>query len=407
MMLSPEALVLQGNFAGMRGMAFVGPMIIVLVVHALNARSGHETSDIGKLVATLGSFAAAWLLLAARPAVAICLATAVLVSAGYVFNEVFVYWFPNFGFAFLMLAALCLLNLAGPQFASRVQVLFVAAALIGLAALALAGLSDGDAPAALQQESAIFRWRAWGLAAIAFIGYDLVGDSAPNLAPAEQLRITIVGLSAAGFVLGVWNAAALLHVEPSRLAETSIPHVLAARAILDATGRVLIGIVTIAGAAAAVNVLFQTLGRTTAVMANEGLMPAVFARPQLTVVVISAATGISMASGFAGSDLLDDYLRAGLILWLITMGLRHLAPLRGGGPEGAPRKALTTGDRICHLALLVIMPLLASIPVWTDDDPVALGATILILAASAAGVAAIGLFATRVTLRKAAAEMHN
>jgi hypothetical protein len=38
------------------------------------------------------------------------LATGLLVSSGFAFNEIFVYWFPNFGFAYLFLAILCSLQ---------------------------------------------------------------------------------------------------------------------------------------------------------------------------------------------------------------------------------------------------------------------------------------------------------
>ena len=62
-----------------------------------------------------------------------------------------------------------------------------------------------------------------------------------------------------------WNAAALIHVEASRLAGTSIPYILTARSILGQTGRIVMGIVVIAGACAAVNLLFQAVARMMAV----------------------------------------------------------------------------------------------------------------------------------------------
>jgi amino acid transporter len=399
MMLSPEALVLHGNLAGMSGLGFVVPMGFVLVVHALNAASWQAKAEIGTLRATFGACGAAWLLLAARPAVAVCLATAVLVTAGFVFNEVFVYWFPNFGFAALLLATLCLLNLAGPQFASRMQVLFVGTAVLGLMGLALAGLSAGEAQSTMPRDPAFFKWRAWGLAAIAFVGYDLLRDSAPDLEPAARARLTLIGLAAAGLILGAWNTAALLHADPARLAQTSIPHILAAKAILGPAGRVVMGLIAIAGAAAAVNVLFQAVARMTAAMADQDLLPSVFKKPQLPLAVITGATGLSMAFGFACSNLLDVSLRAGMILWLTTMGLKRLAPLL----TGDPKRRHVFG----HLVVLVTMPALAATLWWTDEDPFTLGSTILILAGIAAGLAAAGVFTARTMARNPVAGIHN
>ncbi len=407
MMVSPEALALNGNLTGLAGMGFMVPMALVVLLHALNAASWREPAEIRKLHNTFGSYVTAWILLAARPAVAVCMATAVLVTAGFVFNEVFVYWFPNFGFAALVLAALCILNLASHRIASRVQVFLTATALTGLAGLALTGLSTGDAATMGGGAAHIFNWRVWGMTAIAFVGYDLLRYSAPDIDSTARLRLPLIGLAVAGLVLGAWNAAALQHVDPSRLAQTSIPHILAAKSILGPAGRVVMGVVTIAGAAAAVNLLFQAVARMTAVMAHRALLPSVFAKPQLTLVVLTGATGLSMAVGFAGSDLLDVSLHAGLILWLITMGLARLAPLLTDNPKQGSRKTLMRGQVLCHLVILVTMPALAAALWWTDDDPFNLGGTILILAAITAVLSATGVFTARAKVRNPAAGIHN
>ncbi|NIN66172.1 MAG: hypothetical protein GTO63_16055, partial [Anaerolineae bacterium] len=66
--------------------------------------------------------------LCARVAFTICAATGILVVAGYVFNEVFVYWFPNLGFSFLLLGFLLVLNLLGRTISLVAQVIFIAVA---------------------------------------------------------------------------------------------------------------------------------------------------------------------------------------------------------------------------------------------------------------------------------------
>ena len=59
------------------------------------------------------------------------------------FNEVFVYWFPNLGFSFCLLGMVVGLNLAGSRVATLAQLSYVALALggvLGLAGLGLLGL---------------------------------------------------------------------------------------------------------------------------------------------------------------------------------------------------------------------------------------------------------------------------
>lgn len=54
---------------------------------------------------------AAAMALTGRIPVFLFASTAMLVSAGFAFNEIFVYWFPNFLFASLLLALICGLHL--------------------------------------------------------------------------------------------------------------------------------------------------------------------------------------------------------------------------------------------------------------------------------------------------------
>jgi hypothetical protein len=62
------------------------------------------------------------LLLASRGGFALWGITAMLVTAGYVFNETFVPAYPNLGFSFTLLAILLGLNLLGTQVAAFWQV---------------------------------------------------------------------------------------------------------------------------------------------------------------------------------------------------------------------------------------------------------------------------------------------
>ena len=76
-------------------------------------------------------------------------------------------------------------------------------------------------------------------------------------------------------------------VAPARLAESTVPHMVAARAIGGASGRVVMGVVVLAGTCATVHALLSAGAHMLAGMAEHGLLPAWLrwrqARPALLV----------------------------------------------------------------------------------------------------------------------------
>lgn len=404
--ISPEALFLQGRLAGLNGFGFVLPLAAGLVLHWFNATGTKRNEDsdttpsgeIRLLAYTWGPFAASLLLLMARPVIAVCLATAVLVTSGFVFNEVFFSWFPNFGFAVLVLAVLLTVNLAGPQAAAASQMLFTSTAIIGLAGISIVGLLKwGQATVASQVVLPETNSQSIGLALIAFVGYDMLRYTDHKLDQAQLKAVIKTGLIAGGILFTLWNLASLLFVAPSRLMDTSIPHILAAKAILGPTGRIVISVVAIAGACAAVNYLYQSVSHMMVLMAHHHLLPPIFGgstsrRPVLALSCLAAATGLLMAMGFAGTDLLDVSIRAGLMLWLVFYALIHLAGFLQGRPKhnhNAEVDAAKHGIR--HLLVASIILVVAAILGASDDVPVVLLKTILTILALAACLAGGGL----------------
>ena len=114
-MLSPDTLILLGNTLGREGYAALSGLLIASGLHVLTAwtygRLGlHLTASVGEsryLAEAYGPLVATVLPLCARVVYTVAAATGILAIAGYVFNEVFVYWFPNLGFSF------CLLGMVG------------------------------------------------------------------------------------------------------------------------------------------------------------------------------------------------------------------------------------------------------------------------------------------------------
>lgn len=71
----------------------------------------------------LGNWAALLLPLSSRLSLTLVAATGLVATAGFVFNEVFVYWFPNFLFAYLLLGLILIVNLLGRVVWGRFQLL--------------------------------------------------------------------------------------------------------------------------------------------------------------------------------------------------------------------------------------------------------------------------------------------
>ncbi len=394
MLLSPEALAMQGNLVGIYGLAFLFPLASALMLHGMNIVEGsilHATTHQNEVFATFGASLRS---LVALPAVAVSLATAALVTSGFVFNETFIYWFPNFGFAALLLAVLLVLNLAGPRIATIAQTLMTATALIGLTVLTLAGVF-GDQPdvAAVSTVDVQLDIKGFALGAVALLGYDLIRYLAADLDRRRTQQYMLIAILFGGSLVWAWNSTVLAHVSTTRLADSSIPHILAAKAVMGPNGRILIGLVVIAGSLAAVNLLFRAVTLMLVGLVNNGAMPATVgvapSRPWLPPVVLSGLTGLLMAAGFAGSDWLDITLRAGLILWLVSLGLDHLPPLLSGHGHNGRRASRMAA----HLALLTSMTALGIVLVTTDESPGMLIRALLTLTTIAVVLAAVGLAA--------------
>jgi hypothetical protein len=402
--VSPEALILQGKMAGLSGYGFVLPLGAGLVLHWINGTGTGQAgasitapdAEILLLKDTWGPLAAAFLLLMARPVVAVCLATAVLVTSGFVFNEVFLYWFPNFGFAALLLFILLMVNVIGPQAAANLQLMLTSTAFIGIAGISIVGLlSWSQTPHAPQQAAFAVNNQSVGLGLMALVGYDMLRYTRHGLNQAQLTMVIKTAFIVIGLLFILWNGASLLWVAPSRLAATSIPHILAAKAIMGPFGRIVIGVVVIAGAGAAVNYLYQSVAQMMACMAHHGLLPAIFARsaarPLLALSGLAATTGLLMAAGFAGSDLLDVSIRAGLILWLVFYALCQLAQRPQAKQNSRNGYLFAARNNALRIIFSAVMITVAAILGVTDDVPIVLLKTMSVILALAACCAGGGL----------------
>ena len=332
-MLSPPILVLSVNRTAEGGLLTLLAMLFAAFWYGLAMRNSRMACaalgvpDSIRLEGTVfGPVAAITVNLASRVLAALLLMTTLPVAAGYVFNEMFVYWFPNFGFAFLLLAFLATIQLVSRRLAQRLQLLLTGAAAVGMGGVSLAALYSGSLPTAL------FLPASFDSLTPLLAGF--MALSACDLAPVSTGRRgrgcgSTAALLVAGTLLGLFSVAALSVVPASRLADSTIPHLLVARGALGQGGRLFMGAVVIAGSAAAINGLLLALPVISGEMATALKVP-LSARAstrlrRVTVAAACAAAAACMAAGVAGSPRISQYLAAAILMWVLRHGFLQLA----------------------------------------------------------------------------------
>lgn len=344
LLVSPGSLTILGNNMGIAGAAFLVVILTGLVVHLFTALSFgelslHFTGPEGEsrfIKESLGLTPALVLPLCSRVLFTLCASTGILAAAGYVFNEVFILWFPNLGFSFCLLGLLLLINLLGHRVSSTAQIFFVAMTVLGLLLLSIVGLLHlGEAPVTMDASNPdplhMSQVILFGL--VLFVGFDLTifvkGGNGHH--PMKLIRSMILGILLAATIFALWGLVSFKYVSPSKLADTTVPHMLAARQIMGQSGRVLMGLVVLAGSCAAVNALLMAVSRMISGMARQGLLPAFLGlRPKrvpigLVLLVLGIAT--MMATGMAGEPMLEIYAKAGIWFWLLHYATIHVSVL--------------------------------------------------------------------------------
>jgi hypothetical protein len=270
----------------------------------------------GRIVATLGG------------------ATGLLVTAGFVFNEVFVHWFPNFAFAYLLLGAILAVHLSGKLWIQGFQLVFSGIALLGLVVLVVVGLwvgESGSSPTIPLPKSG----HGIPLALLwVFVGAEWLFLSAGRgpEASGPHFRYLVEGLVGFGLLIGLWTWISLGAVAADRLVGSTIGHTLVAKSIWGQSGRVTIGVVAISGVCAAVNGLFMSVSEICRLLIAKGQPNASPGSDALwralPPLALTGAIGTLMAVGAAGTAAVDVALRSGLTLVLILYGAVNVAALR-------------------------------------------------------------------------------
>jgi len=320
LMMSPDNLALLGQLTGHFGyytfLLIAGTLVLYLIyAHSYAQQYAH-----------CGNPANTWFAfypLTVRILTAVVMGTGLTVSSGFVFNEVFVYWFPNFAFAFIMLGLVGVLNFLGPAARAMAQTIFLGTAISGLVLLTAIGLARGPFLATLPKTPDHTIALPWlFLPLLLFVGFDMGLPTGRNSVSRRNVSVIAVKTAMAlfGMLIILWSIAMALHVPGEKLMSTSIAHMIAARHISGQTGRIIMGVVVICGSLAAVNAIFESVARMTAMMQQQ-LLPRVTALPKAAIGLMVVIIAVLLASGFAGEEGLETWIRTAMLLWLVGYGM--------------------------------------------------------------------------------------
>ncbi|MCP3888548.1 MAG: APC family permease [Desulfobulbaceae bacterium] len=337
-MFSPDALVLLGNSAGKGGWSFILFLLLAFsvsgwAIHILQStyRTGVSPKNYQSISSSTGmnTVVTLSLTLAYCLTLALFIPTGTLVTAGFTFNETFVYWFPNFGFSFLLLGVILLVHLWSVRLPLMLQVIFVGITLISLLVLSTIGLlspqNSGSIPfspstdSATAMETLHIGFTLFSGSMLLLLGYDQTINT--SLKFKERLLI----LTAGGLVLTLWGTASLLHIPHGKLCNSTIPYIIGAREIFGQPGRIIIGIAIISGTCGVVNGLFIFSNNCIQHLATSQSLPPAMSpilRQRAHALLLALLIGLFMASGLAGEEHLETYIYGALLLWLLHTGYR-------------------------------------------------------------------------------------
>ncbi|RLB99640.1 MAG: hypothetical protein DRH34_12365 [Deltaproteobacteria bacterium] len=347
-MISPDSLAMLGIFFGETG--YIGFFLILfstVIYLALLSQykqififlSGNS-SDIEILKTTMGTISAFFSFFV-KMIVAIFLSTGLLVSSGFVFNEVFLYWFPNFGFAFGLLGLLLGLQFLPNKVGLYFQIGFCGIAISGLLILIIAGIIQTDQLIHFKPAGIDFSINSNGLDTfflplLFFIGFDLsftVWNKSEQKYP-KKYHILFAAVIFMSLLFILWGYVLLTYVPMEKLMNSRIPHMIAAKNILGDPGRFIMGTIIISGSLAAIHALFTSILKQGSMLLKTNMLVKSIKRPQIIILTLALIIAGMMVGGMAGKEELETLIRASLILWLISytmISITHILILGRAG----------------------------------------------------------------------------
>lgn len=328
LMLCPESLIIHLNGIGSLGAWYIaaslaGAALMSTLAHVYNLALGARPWPAGEAQVirdVAGMMAAAVFPLAARVAFCVVATSVLVVTAGFTFNEVFLYWFPNFAFAYLLLSGILAVNLISRKLAGRLQALLVVIAFSCLLIVTAYGLFSAPAspvPTPPVTDGGLFLPFMAKLT-LAYMGLEIAGF-AYREGQGSRLPVAAPFVICALFILA--GMAAGRHFDLRMLTESTVPYMIYGREIMGQPGRLIMGMAVLCGVAAAVNALIYSTSMTLSRMKADGYVLWLSSSDRINAGALALGSAVIMALGLAGEPRLMDYMFAAMLLWLLNYAL--------------------------------------------------------------------------------------
>lgn len=337
---SPDFLTSFGNGLGNGGIYFLGFLMIVFVFHYYTIKSYSYIHLCKKelnneylfIRGALGNITGFIFPFFTKMTMTVCLAVGILATAGYAFNELFIRWFPNMGFTLAALGFLLIIGLTGHRVVRIFQLIFSGISFSGIIILSVMGLffSEGSLNTGLSTHSIQIQDMSFFFACfVLLMGFEMAKINNEGVGTDNySLKGIMITALISGFLLFlIWGVATLMNVSPERISDTSIPHLITARAVSSHYGREIMGLVIIFGSMGAVNALFTYVSFIAGEMLPQELSFKVNRGGYRTIVLFVIVLIIAglLISGMAGEPEFETFIRGGIYLWLLNYGVIHLS----------------------------------------------------------------------------------
>jgi amino acid transporter len=381
-MISPLSLGVLGNSAGLMGQWLLWILPFIAMINLWTASiytrftPGFHPSGFLKSKDSAVNSKGILTILQLASLIPFCIGacTLILAMAGYAFNEIFLFWFPNLLFSICVLILVVTLNLVGSSISRSFQSLSVLIFLGSMLLLLILGIFNWEKPV-FQTQNIPFMipidWRPVVLVFWLFMAAELslYHDEVYQNVRAQpfSLLLAFFGSSA---IFWLWGLASLNFASLERLAESTVPHSIVARAISEENGRKIMGVTILTGSLASVNTL---LAGVTAVMVSMAKSRQIFSILNRKIFGGNAAMiflfiGIlcMLLTGMAGKEITNTLTNSGFYIWLISYASFNLFALwqLPHSPRIKNKALMSAGFLTAIIYMVGAVVLIATDPDW-------------------------------------------
>jgi amino acid transporter len=352
LIVATSCLLSLGQGIGLAGKAFIGAMVIVIILNAFLALSFSELHSMmpdveggmGQYTLVgLGPGASIVSNLSAYVITNMLAGSVEMAMCGIVLQQIFFPGVPALVVSLGILLALTIINLMGVDIFARIQNLVVVLLLGSLVLLGIISafkLGTGTViEAAAKAEPVVTGFGGIvSLSALAFwmfIGIEFVIPISKNLKNPKRdvplsmiLAIIVLFIIQSLIGIGMTN-----YVSLDMLLSSEVPHMVFAENLLGTAGVYWMGFVTILAGFSTINTVLGSVTRILSGMAEAHMLPSAFAKknskevPILGLAMMAATISIFLITGFANSSGLMNLLLAASCFWLTSYVLVNITVL--------------------------------------------------------------------------------